>query len=326
MARALLRSSGPDEGDTVVEEARFLPPLEFLGPSEASGKAVTLPCFPLPLDHAALPGTQRTLRISEPRYLSMYNDMLAAGQQHFVVPRCERGAEGVRLAEAAVVFRLVNLEDAPARARFRYSCLHNVTDPVRITRVLNPAVFADGSSYLRVECEEIPDADAGLDLHVEEAALMEAMGQVVQLREVAGDPLRRFKLSHDAQGRPFIVDNHLLPTVTEEALSSTPLDGDGLWRLAALWQGYCERRAVSLWQARDRARAGPPGRAAELREAYAADAKALASSTTDLMQRLLQAGPRSSRLAALRSAAAAEASRLAAASAMRMAVGAEPFA
>ena len=49
---------------------RFLPSLESMGRGARCGsdaaEAAVLPCFPLPLQRAALPGSKRTLNVMEP--------------------------------------------------------------------------------------------------------------------------------------------------------------------------------------------------------------------------------------------------------------------
>ncbi|CAE7568128.1 RHG1A [Symbiodinium sp. CCMP2456] len=161
----------------------FLPPLTAEPSAPAPPQPGTLPCFPLPLHRAALPGSRRMLNVMERRYTSMYEDLLTTGQRRFVVPRLLQTSQGACLAEAAVVFVITDLLEAPSNSRFRYTVQHAVQKPVRITRVLNPGAFAKKNTYLRVEYTKIPDHDAETDYWQEERALFRELHEVAALRE-----------------------------------------------------------------------------------------------------------------------------------------------
>mmetsp|Transcript_56903 Transcript_56903/g.113183 ORF Transcript_56903/g.113183 Transcript_56903/m.113183 type:complete len:461 (+) Transcript_56903:35-1417(+) len=317
-----------------ANKPRFLPPLEQMKPLTLALPALDdkniLPCFPLPLAHAALPGQKRTLNIRERRYIKMFDDMLKSGRVRFVVPRLrfawgQPPTRGAELAEFAVVFELSRAQQLPSSSRFRYTCEHKIAvKPVRIMQVLNPQVFGEEGTYLCVECHEVHDLDVGLDCSAEERALLDTLYEVVRLRAIAGDPLRRLELGVDAHGRPQVIDNHLLPTISEDSLGLTGSKREAVWELAALWQGYCERRAVSLRQQLERdLRGRPPDQVTKLKRHYNTEVSGLAGSTTDLMQWLLQADTHRSRLAALQAAADEEAQRLGAIAAIQAVVGGE---
>jgi len=324
-----------------VEQPLLLPPLERMQPVKASSdnNTVVLPCFPLPLARVAFPGTERTLNICEPRYVTMYADMLHNGASSIAVPKMHRGPDGIRLSGSCVVFQLCDLKDGPAGTNYRYTCRHKVSRRMRIHKVLNPEVFQDASTYLQVECSEIQDTDADSQYSVEERALIDALWQVVEARASAGDPLRRWELSHDARGVPWLTDNAAVPTISEESLNGVSADRlQGLWHLAGLWQGYGERRVIALRQARDRVGKGEATLRGDvsaedrersekrLRADYDAEAASVAEATTKLMQRLLSSDSHGSRLALLTAAAAEETQRLAAVAALRASLGGGPMA
>lgn len=313
-----------------AEELRFLQPLETMKPAASSAqKELVMPCFPLPLARAALPGTRRTLNICEKRYVDMINDMLLVGQRQFVVPRLRNAwgkppTRGVELAETAVVFELLDVRDPPAASKFSFVCVHEVRRPVRITKVLNPEVYAEKDTYLRVECEELSDKDLEISFKMEERALLDALYEIVRLRASTGDPLRRLEYTLGANGQLSLVDNHLLPTISEDSLGLTSASRDTFWELAALWQGYCDRRGVSLRQQFQRdTHNRRASEVADLRENYEAEATELASTTSDLMQSLLQAETHGARLAAFQMAADQEMHRLGAIAAIHMVSGGE---
>lgn len=308
-----------------AEELRFLQPLETMKPAASSvQKELEMPCFPLPLARAALPGTRRTLNICEQRYVDMINDMLLVGKRRFVVPRL-RNAQGkpptggVELAETAVVFELLKVQDPPAASKSTFVCVHEVKRPVRITKVLNPEVYAENNAYLRVECEELSDKDLEISFKKQERDLLDALYEIVRLRASTGDPLRRLEYMLDANGQLSLVDNYLLPTISEDSVGLTGAGRDTFWELADLWQGYCDRRGVSLRQQFQRdTHNRRPSEVADLRQNYEAESTELASSTSDLMQSLLQAETHGVRLEAFQMAADKEMQRLGAVSAIQM--------
>lgn len=284
-----------------------------------------LPCFPLPLARAALPGTERTINVCEKRYIKMVDDLLQAGQRRFVIPKTRFAwgsppSRGVELAEAAVVLHLNEVRNPPRSSKFRYTCTHSVCSPVIITKVCNPQVYLEGNTYLRVECKVPSDVDGDVNYEVEERALMDTLYEVARLRKSTGDPLRRLELRVDGNGRPYYVDHcRSIPSITEDSLGQTWASRDKFWELAALWQGYCDRRAVSLRQQLERdvlKRSGPE--AYELRRHYREVSSELAQGAAGVAQRLLQAEGHGQRLAVLSAAGQQEAERLAAISAMYM--------
>lgn len=319
-----------------TEELRFLQPLETMNlersikPAASSvQEGLVMPCFPLPLARAALPGSRRTINICEARYIEMINDLLLAGKRRFVVPRLRYAwgkppTRGVELAESAVVFELLNVRDPPVASRFRFICSHEVKSPIRITQVLNPEAYAEKNTYLRVECQEFSDRDLDIVFKMEERALLDALYEVARLRASTGDPLRRLEYVLDARGQPSLIDHNLLPTISEDSLGLTGVCRDRFWELAALWQGYCDRRGISLRQQleHDSNNRGA-SEVAELRRNYEAEATDFARSTSDLMQGLLQAETHGARLVALQTAADQEVQRLGAIAAIQTASGGE---
>jgi Lon protease-like protein len=285
---------------------------------------MTLPCFPLPLARAALPGTDRTINVCEKRYVKMVDDMLASGQTKFVVPKTRFAwgsppSRGVELAQAAVVFHVKDVRHAPPGSKFRYICKYKVGKPVIISKVINPEVYLEGNTYLRAECEQPQDKDEDVDYRVAERSLMDLLYEVARLRKSAGDPLRRLEYFLGANGRPYLVDHFKIASIEEDSLGLTWASREKFWEVASLWQGYCDRRAISLRQQleRDTLKLSGP-KAEQLRRQYRDVQNDLARKASDLAQGLLQAEGHGQRLALLSAAARQEAQRLAALVAMAM--------
>ncbi|CAE8593317.1 unnamed protein product [Polarella glacialis] len=323
--RAVMRASESGGKDSAP---RWLPSLETLTSTQRdANRFEVLPCFPLPLPRAALPGAKRSLNVWEPRYLEMFDDLMCAGRRHFAVPRLAATEDGTLLAETAAVFKLVDIREAEGNTRRGLVCELDVgMQPVRLRQVLNPGVFADKSTHLRVECEDLGDFDRDVDYSSEERCLLFALGEIASLRSRVGDPLRRYERGVGAHGRPWIVDHGDLVSITEDSVGMADPSRTGLWRVADLWQSYCERRLVAMKQQRERdsLEVESSTGASELLLAREADAALLTEDTAVLMHKILQANSHGIRLQLLQRAAEDEAARLAAALAVLTAVGGKP--
>lgn len=222
-----VRLRAPERREAVLrralegEEVRYVP-LNFNldKPLVPETGALVLPCFPLG-DFVYTPCSQHVLRIFEPRYRAMYNDILLTGGRRFVVPQMTKDEVTGRyqLAEVGVVFYLDDLQEVSEQTNdeVKYVCTHSVIGRVRLKRVLNPRAFADRSTYLRVEAEDLIDTDLDEDHGDAEERLMQGVYQVAALQKTA-EPTVRF---------------------TEEALiGQNATRGPGFWRLVDLWQEY----------------------------------------------------------------------------------------
>lgn len=67
-------------------------------------------------------------------------------------------------------------------SRVKYVCQHKVLKRVRLKRVLNPRVWHDASSYLRVELEDLVEPDADAHYPEEERMLCEAFSRVIRIQ------------------------------------------------------------------------------------------------------------------------------------------------
>jgi len=157
--------------------------------SEPDGEQVpregarVLPCFPCDF-LVFIPGTKPTTCIREQRYRAMYNDILVSGARRFVVPFVQKEAGGARLAEVAVVFHLEDLQEVSEETddRLKYICSHSVPGRVRLLRVLNPHAFADASTYLRAEVEDVKDVDPVISAETLQDEVREAICRIGTLR------------------------------------------------------------------------------------------------------------------------------------------------
>jgi len=236
LARVARAASGEEEVDIDSMEVRWLPAMDFYQkePFEPKENTLVLPCFPLG-SIAYVPGSEEILNIFEPRYRAMYSDILLSGGRRFVVPQVRQDqVEGsVQLAEVGVVLYLDDLKEVSEQTmdQIKYVCSHKVIGRVRIKRVLNPAVFADRSSYLRVEVEDIVDEDLDTDYSAAEKKLIDTIEEVDRLQEEAEPDLKKFRLQMLAG---------------DGGQNATR---DGLWSLLSDWSNYVDFR-LQIFQQR----------------------------------------------------------------------------
>lgn len=217
-----------------AEPVRYLPPLNYSVSEplevEVEGDSLVLPCFLLG-KIAYTPESKQVLNIFEPRYREMYDDILFSGGRRFVVAQVKKDEDTGRhhLAEVGVVFYLDELQEVSEQTndKVKYVCSHSVISRVRLKRVLNPRAFADRSTYLRVEAEEVVDIDATEDLRHAEDDLMGLVLEVADLQKTV-EPSAMFQ------------DDSLLDQNATRA---------GFWDLVVLWQNAlnlqireCQRR------------------------------------------------------------------------------------
>lgn len=184
-----------------------------------------MPLFPLGVTY--LPFTQPTLNIFEPRYRSMYNDILFSGARRFMV--CNVDQETGRMAEVGVIFYLDELKEVSEQTqdRVKYIGSHSVVGRVRLNKVLNPKVAATRDTYLRAEVSELIDDDAAGATDDAEAELERVFCQLVDMQASLSEEPR---FTEAVKG-------------TLAFDSGTGVDDKGLWGTIQLWQQFLEQRA-----------------------------------------------------------------------------------
>lgn len=163
-----------------------MPALDFglMTELEPTDGSQVIPCFPL--GGVYVPESkEQVLNIFEPRYRAMYNDILLSGGRRFVVAQARQTEAGqVSLAEVGVVFYLDDLQEVSEQTndQVKYVCSHSIVGRKRIKRVLNPRAFADRSTYLRVEVEDVVDIDASEDGTSMEERVQNLLADVTSLQ------------------------------------------------------------------------------------------------------------------------------------------------
>jgi len=158
----------------IQSELKWLPPLDPHAPEHivaSEDDGAVLPLFPLGTVFYAPFSSGVQLKVFEPRYRQLFDDVMSRPSPRFVVTAIDPDTE--RLAEVGVVFRVDNLTDIAARTgdQMKYVAKHTVVERVRIRQVLNPHAWKDASTYLRVDVKRLeeafdPDDLAGLEKDV----------------------------------------------------------------------------------------------------------------------------------------------------------------
>jgi len=214
--------------EELLNKINWLPPIksneDYMYPEEVDEGKTEWPCFPLGI--AYIPGTEQVLNIFEPRYRQMYNDILFNGSRRFVVPMVQ--SDG-RFAEVAAIFYLDDLKEVSEQTgdRVKFVCNHKVIGRVKINKILNPSVWRDRSSYLKVEAEEMVDTDAEED-HTEAESRLSELIKAVMTMQIHVDQDVRLEI----------------PLVDGKVDVSPRIAG--YWSVVNLWQEFCHQRLLMI--------------------------------------------------------------------------------
>jgi Lon protease-like protein len=203
--------------------------------------AEILPLFPLG-GFVYTPNTEHVLNIFEPRYRQMYTDILMNGSKRFVVATSHPTEQG-RFAQTGVLFELEDLKEVSEQTadQIKYICSHKVTGRVTINRVLNPEVWENRESYLKVEgmihddsgkkdekpSDDVYGAVAAAASAKEERELQDAFESLVDIQHELEEDVRFTQA-----------------TKSNVAVKDGP-GQDGLWQTVRLWQSFVDQRLMS---------------------------------------------------------------------------------
>ena len=141
----------------VVNAVRWLP-----DEGSFSGEETEVPLFPLPSFYSL--HSRPTLKIFEPRYRQLYEDLLVNSKREFAVTAL---SETGQLAAFAVIFRIDELKDVAkeTNSQVKYLAKHTVMRRVQISRVVQE------SSYMKamvIPVEDDPgDGDSEKELETD---------------------------------------------------------------------------------------------------------------------------------------------------------------
>lgn len=110
------------------------------------------------LSDVPMAGMEIQLKIFEPRYQKMYQDVLSSGSKKFVVPFAHPH-QSAQFAKFGWLYEIVRVEDVAdqTNGQIHLLCHHLVTKPVRIDSIINPADWSTQLTYLQVQGEILED-------------------------------------------------------------------------------------------------------------------------------------------------------------------------
>ena len=205
----------------VVNAVKWLSSDGTSATTAATGDGTEVPLFPLGAFYP--PHSRPTLKIFEPRYRKLYQDLLASGSEssEFAVTAV---SETGQLAAFGVIFRIDELKDVAEETQnqIKYLGRHTVMRRVQIREMVNPEAMRDTSSYLKAVVVPVEDdADSDEDFSELEADTIESFKDLISL-----------------------YPNFRFPDFDGKEINASRQNG-GLWHFASLWiDGYWANRAL----------------------------------------------------------------------------------
>ncbi len=246
----------PIRSESLLESVEWLPPVSEM--NETPNESLELPIFPLsgplfPDDEGhRLPllsqfsetpifGSEIPLKIFEPRYRKMYQDLLSSADtsaRRFIVPFPHPYRPGT-FASYGWMYEIVRVKDVADQSNGKYQllCNHVVTQPVKIVGIANPEDYNRQSNYLRCFANVLPSIEDDLDdsidrnrkQHDDADGVVSSNSNDLQpledlLRKLQNKPL---SLSSDKTNRP--IDECLIDRLLMAS-------GEGsIWPVAQVW-------------------------------------------------------------------------------------------
>jgi len=169
------------------------------------------------------------LNIFEPKYVSMYNDILMTGSRSFAVFARDPEDKN-QLAAVGLSLYLTELKEVSRETNgaVKYQCTHNVTGRVRLHGVLNPVDVLSPDAYVKAEVSDLVDVDDDVNTTALEAAAVSALYKVAEVQE-----------ANDAQVR-------FNKTMVEQLQARRGMQTDSLWAMQLLWTAFLDVRATEL--------------------------------------------------------------------------------
>jgi hypothetical protein len=187
-APSAAKSSSNMEPKDWLQQVQWLEPISEMKPATIipdDDSLTELPVFPLsgplfPSEGKRLPvvsqfsdvpvsGMEIPLKIFEPRYRQMYNDLFsgtysvtqtptAAPRKCFIVPTCHPYHSG-QFAKYGWLYEIMQVRDVAdeTNGQFQLVCNHLVTKPVEIHSIVNPQDFATRSTYIRATAKVLDE-------------------------------------------------------------------------------------------------------------------------------------------------------------------------
>jgi hypothetical protein len=202
-----------EEGDDDATTS-ILPLFPLGGPLYSSDNGALLPLFTSYSD-IPIPGMEISLKIFEPRYRQLYQDILTSGTKKFVVPFCHPTIPS-KYARHGLLYEVVQVQEVADQTNgvIQYLANHLVTKPIYIERICNPKAWSTGMAYLKVRGRVVNDEFA-----------------------ITVEPLERML-------QDWVDDESSSSTLPVRALGG--LRSEGLWGFVNTWNMYLQQELLNL--------------------------------------------------------------------------------
>ncbi|KAJ1468545.1 hypothetical protein T484DRAFT_1854987 [Baffinella frigidus] len=245
------------------QEPEWLPMITPMAVDAEPGVNTTvMPLFPLG-GSVYTPHTEPTLNIFEPRYRSMYNDILFSGARRFAV--CSSNPEDGSFSKYAAVFYLSEQKEISEQTyaavfylselkEVKFVCDHEITQRFRIDKILNPSAWIGASTYLKVEGEIVEDpAEEESDLEAGDAAFTEEYQDAAFTEEYQVLFLSvRVEEAFTEEYQNLMELQHELDEdvkFTKQSAENIQLKpGEPFWSTIAMWQVFQQQRVIARQQ------------------------------------------------------------------------------
>lgn len=209
-------------------------------------KKSTLPLF-TQFSDVPVPGMEIPLRIFEPRYRQMYQDLLSSyhptgnssitpSPRRFIVPFAHPHHAG-QFATHGWLYEIVRVQDVAdeTNGRFQLVCHHVVTKPVKIHSIVNPTDFHTKFTYLRARAEIIEEG------HLIEANNVPDSGADLQPLE---DLLRQLQRKVDSSSSSLAIMTESDRLLIDRLL--TALGEGSIWPVVHVWVSNLQMQILQL--------------------------------------------------------------------------------
>jgi Lon protease-like protein len=221
---------------TETESSEF-PIFPLLGPLFPDDQGKRLPLLSQFSD-TPVNGMEIPLRIFEPRYRKMYQDLLSSADtssRKFIVPFPHPYRPG-QFAAFGWIYEIVRVKDVADESNgvFQLVCNHIVTQPVKILGIINPEDYDTRSTYLRVRADILgEDEDEG---NTEDNT--EDTNSILRTKPSSADLQPLEELLHQLQNQPLSLSSDNNNRQIDKYLIDRLLmaSGEGsIWPVVQVW-------------------------------------------------------------------------------------------
>ena len=135
----------------------IFPLFPLSGPMYSPTGSEPLPRFSNPSE-IPTPGMLIDLKIFEPRYRQLYNDVIVSGLRKFVVPFAHPTIPS-KFASMGLLVEIMQVKEVAdeTNGQIQYLCNHLVTKPVKMKAIINPDAWSTEETYLKIAGEIVEE-------------------------------------------------------------------------------------------------------------------------------------------------------------------------